>query len=41
MARREGALALEFREVEGTVSCWMLEVSNRHPTLLWVVSRSC
>ena len=41
VARREGALALEFREVEGTVSCWKLEVSNRHPTLLWVVSRSC
>lgn len=41
VARREAALALEFQEVEGTVSCWMLEVSNRHPTLFWVVSRSC
>lgn len=32
-------MALEFQEVEGTVSCWMLEVSNRHPTLLGCVSK--
>lgn len=41
VARGEASLALEFRGLEGTVSCWMLEVSNRHPTPLWVVSRSC